>query len=101
MDAGRRQLAAGFPRHLAERARAEFCSDRHARLEPVDALPGFRGQVVIGIVHVDVLRVAALLGSSTANSVVALGGRGWLEWSVWNVSPGMMRLPFSIWSLET
>ena len=41
------------------------------------------------------------LGSSTANSIVALGGRGWLEWSVWNVSPGMMRLPFTISSLET
>ena len=35
-------------------------------------------------------------GSSTANSVVALGGRGWLEWSVWKVSPGMMRLPFTM-----
>ena len=42
-----------------------------------------------------------LLGSDTANSVVAFGGAGWLEWSVWKLSPGMMRLPFTIWSLET
>jgi len=101
MDAGRRQLAAGFPRHLAERARAEFALiDMHG-LEPVDALPGFRGQVVIGIVHVDVLRVAAAAGQLDREQRRRLGRPRVVGVVGVERLAGMMRLPFSIWSLET
>jgi hypothetical protein len=59
VDAGRRQLAATLLGDLPERARAIFALIDMNRLEPIDSLLGLRGQVVIGVVHIDVLRVAA------------------------------------------
>src|SRR5262245_13049526 len=100
VDAGRRQLAAAFLGDFSKRARAVLALIDVHRFEPIDLSFGLVGKVVVGVMHIDVLGIPPHAGSSTANSVVALGGHGWLEWSVWNVSPGMMRLPSTISSLQ-
>ena len=73
VDPGRRQLVAAFLADAAKRAWAIFAEIDVNCLQPVDSLLGVLGQVVIGVVY---CVSPPLEGSSTANSIVALGGRG-------------------------
>jgi len=55
---------------------AIFAQINMHRPEPIDPFFGRRRQIVIGFVHVDVLRITAQLGNEIGNSIVALGGEG-------------------------
>src|SRR5579859_2642452 len=62
MDAGRWECLAAFVRQVSERARAVFAEIHMHGLQTVDALLCRVWQIVVGAVHVDVLRVAATAG---------------------------------------
>jgi hypothetical protein len=62
VNAGRRQAAAAFLVQPGEPARAVLALIDVDRLEPGDPLLGVLGHAVIGIMHVDVLGIAAACG---------------------------------------
>src|ERR1700716_3501407 len=76
MDAGGGQLAGPFLGDLADGTWAVFAQKGVNGLHPVDSLLGVLGQVFVGVVHVDVLRVAAAGGQRHREQRRGVGGWG-------------------------
>src|SRR5262249_44670118 len=72
----RRQLAATVFADLTEGAWAVFALIDVNGLEPVDVSLGFVGQIIIGVVHIDVLRIAAAGGELEGERHGGLGRAG-------------------------
>jgi hypothetical protein len=79
VDTGRGQVAAAFFGNTAEQAQAILAEIAVHRLEPFDSSLCVLRQLVIGVGMLTYCVSPPLEGRSTANSIVALGGRGWLE----------------------
>src|SRR5262245_9115853 len=77
VDAWRRQLAATFLGDFSKRARAVLALIDVNRFEPIDLSFGLVGKVVVGVMHIDVLGIAAARRQFDGEQRRSLG-RAWV-----------------------